>query len=123
MMLRTGLLRSALLAIALVGIGACSGEIDPVALRAEVGNAPVVLLSTSSCGYCRKLRSDLRDWGVAFDDIDVEKSSKGRDAYHRVGGRGVPILLIKGQPVHGYAPGRARTRLAEAGLIPAAKSK
>ena len=109
-------LRPLLLAALLVLATACSGGIDHAALRAEVGSAPVVLLSTAWCGYCRKLRADLERWGVAFDEIDVETTDEGQRAYDLVEGRGVPILLIGEQVVHGYAPAQARELLAAAGI-------
>ncbi len=100
----------------LVAISGCGGEIDQTALRAEIGSAQVVLLSTASCGYCRKLRGDLEDWDVSYDELDVETSDAGQRAYYLVGGRGVPILLVGDQVVHGYSPQRARELLGAAGI-------
>ena len=106
--------QAALVVVALFVLAGCGR--DPAALRAEVGSAPVVLLSTAWCGYCRKLRGDLAGWGVAYDELDVEKSPEGRNAYELVGGRGVPILLIGDEVVHGYSPQRARELIAAAGI-------
>ncbi len=111
------LLLAGLAVTACVALAGCGR--DPAALRAEVGSAPVVLLSTAWCGYCRKLRGDLADWGVAYDELDVESSESGRRAYAMVGGRGVPILLVGDEVVHGYAPQRTRQLIAAAGLGPA----
>lgn len=112
-------LRFFLLTVMVTGLLACSGKVDQSALRAEIGSAPVVLLSTAWCGYCRKLRTSLNDWGVAFEEIDVEHKANGHRAYQLVNGRGVPILLIGDQQVHGYSPDKARELLVVAGLIPA----
>ena len=108
-----------LVAIACIALAGCGR--DPAALRAEVGSAPVVLLSTAWCGYCRKLRGDLAEWGVAYDEHDVETSEAGRNAYSMVGGRGVPILLVGDEVVHGYSPQRARELIAAAGVGAAAR--
>ena len=99
--------------VALTALSACGR--DPAALRAEVGSAPVVLLSTAWCGYCRKLRGDLASWGVEYVEFDVEASHEGRNAYELVGGRGVPILLVGDEVVHGYSPQRARELIAATG--------
>lgn len=115
-------LQTILLAIAVAGLMACSGKVSETALRAEVGSAPVILLSTAWCGYCKKLRASLNDWGVAFEEIDVEQSANGQRAYQMVNGRGVPILLIGDQQVHGYSPAKARELLAEAGFMSATDS-
>jgi glutaredoxin len=110
--------RVCLLLLLCIGIAACSSKVDQSELRKEVGSAPVVLLSTAWCGYCKKLRSSLREWGVAFEEIDVERSAKGQRAYHMLNGRGVPILLIGEDAVHGYSPNKARELLFAAGLMP-----
>jgi glutaredoxin len=111
-------LRLAFLVFALTALAGCAQKVDVDALRVEIGDAPVVMLSTSTCGYCRKLRADLGDWGVEFEDLDVESDRSGRRAYHQVNGRGVPILVIGDQVLHGYSPERARTMLIAANLLP-----
>ncbi len=99
-------------------LAACSQGVDIDALRAQIGHAPVVMLSTSTCGYCKRLRADLREWGIAYDDLDVESNPRARQAYHEVSGRGVPILVVGDSVVHGYSPARARELLRAADLLP-----
>jgi glutaredoxin len=111
-------LRSIGLALVLAGLSACSQDVDMRELRTEIGDAPVVLLSTSTCGYCKRLRADLRQWGVDFDDIDVESNEAGERAYREVNGRGVPILVIGDSVLHGYSPKRSRALLVAANLMP-----
>ena len=106
------------LTLSLMLLAACSANVDVACVRGSFGDFNVVLLSTSTCGYCKKLRADLADWGVDYVDIDIESERKGRDAYEQLNGRGVPILLIGDQVVHGYAPDRSRELLAAANLIP-----
>lgn len=107
-------------ALALAALAACtrSAPVDMGAVRAEVGANPVVLLSASWCGYCRKVRADLNHWGVPFDEFDVEDSRHGSRAYALLRGSGVPILLIKDRPVHGYMPQRAHQLLVAARVLP-----
>lgn len=116
MMPNVALLRGAGLALLLAMLAACTSQADIVEVRAAIGDAPVVLLSTSTCGYCKKLRADLAAWGV--DYIDVESNDDGWRAYDLVNGRGVPILVIGDEVVHGYAPDRSRGLLLAAKLIP-----
>lgn len=108
--------RSLALVLLVAVLAGCAGGVDHAALRAEVGSKPVVLLSTAWCGYCRKLRADLKNWDVPYDEIDVEQSDAGQRAYDLVGGHGVPILLVGDQIVHGYSPKRARELMGEAGI-------
>jgi mycoredoxin len=111
------MIRSVALAAILALLPACMQEVDMTDLRKEIGGDPVVMLSTSTCGYCKKLRADLASWNVEFRDIDVERSRNGQRAYEMLNGRGVPILLVGDRTVHGYAPERARALLAAAELI------
>jgi len=111
-------LRLAAAALVLAAMAACTREVDVGELRAAIGDSPVVMLSTTTCGYCRQLRADLGDWGVDFEDLDVESDQNGWDAYEQVNGRGVPILIIGDAVLHGYEPERARSLLAQANLLP-----
>jgi glutaredoxin len=111
-------LRLLLLSVVVTLLGACTQRVDLSELRDAVGDAPVVLLSTSTCGYCKKLRADLSGWGIDYVDVDVERERNGRRAYDLVNGRGVPILLVGDSVVHGYAPERSRALLAAARLLP-----
>jgi glutaredoxin len=118
MICRADILRGFALAVLVMVLGACTQRVDMTELRDAVGDAPVVLLSTSTCGYCRKLRADLGGWGVDYVDVDVEREDSGRRAYDLVNGRGVPILLVGDTVVHGYAPERSRALLVAARLLP-----
>ena len=116
--------RARLLPLALAGaaVAACArpaGGVDEAALRAVVGDAPVVLLSAAWCGYCARQRDDFRRWGVDFTELDVEADGAGARAYAMLRGRGVPIVLVNEHRIRGYAPPRVRELLAESGLMPA----
>jgi glutaredoxin len=117
--------RLLLLALAFAGAAACTrpAAIDEAALRAIVGDTPVVLLSAAWCGYCARQRDDFRRWGVAFDELDVEDDPVGARAYALLRGQGVPIVLVNEHRVRGYAPPRVRELLAESGLLPASASR
>lgn len=110
-------LRALCLLVLIAGLCACVKNADDAQVRAAIGSAPVVLLSTASCPYCAKLRTDLAGWGVAFDEFDVERSSAGQRAYELLAGRAVPILLVGGETLHGYSRERTRAALTSAGLL------
>jgi glutaredoxin len=118
-------LRTALLIAALCAApAACTRQaaVDAAALRAVVGDAPVVLLSATWCGYCRKLRADLDRWGVRYREYDVEHSERGARAYAQLRSSGVPVLLVGERRFHGYVPRRIHQSLSEAGLLGPAAS-
>lgn len=64
----------------------------------------VILYSTAWCGYCTKARNFMNEKGIAFREEDIEKSASARQAYEALGGRGVPLLNVKGTVISGYNP-------------------
>jgi glutaredoxin len=70
---------------------------------AEAGS--VVLYATSWCGYCAKTREFFAQNHIAYQELNVENSAEGRSGYMRLGGGGVPIVVVNGDTViRGYAP-------------------
>ncbi|WP_287027836.1 glutaredoxin family protein [Pseudomonas sp. UBA6310] len=80
----------------LLGLG------QPVHRQARTGE--VILYATSWCGYCAKTRAFLAERGIPYRELDIEKSADGRRAYDALGGRGVPVIDVKGTVIHGYDP-------------------
>ncbi|MDR7023184.1 Glutaredoxin [Pseudomonas peli] len=64
----------------------------------------VVLYATQWCGYCAKTREQLAQDQIAYREIDIEKDPAGQATFKALGGRGVPLLDIKGTLIHGYDP-------------------
>ncbi|MBX3726943.1 MAG: glutaredoxin family protein [Xanthomonadales bacterium] len=74
--------------------------------RAVVGKDKVVMFSTRHCGYCERLRRDLRQAGIPWTERDIEASTANYNAWRALGGRGVPLTLVGETVVNGYNPGR-----------------
>ena len=70
---------------------------------------------TQSCGYCRKARAYLNARGQTFQEIDVEQDAEGRAEFRRLGGKGVPVILVGEQRMDGYGEGRLEAMLKTAG--------
>lgn len=64
----------------------------------------VVLYATDWCGYCAKARTFLKDNNIPYVEFDIEKSTEGRAEYEKLGGNGIPLLLVRGNVVRGYSP-------------------
>ncbi len=62
----------------------------------------VVLYSASWCPYCDKARAYFHRTGVAFDEYDMEASSKGRLDYEAMNGDGIPIVLVNNHKIVGW---------------------
>jgi len=84
--------------------GAIADYFDPTPDYAAPHNGKVLLYATASCGYCKKARALLRKNRISYFEYDIQKSTEGFKQYRALGGRGVPVLLIKGKVVKGYNP-------------------
>jgi glutaredoxin len=76
----------------------------------DVGNdfgavKKVTMYGASWCAVCKKARKYFRAKGIAFVEYDIEKSSKGKRDFKRLGGKGVPIILVGGKRLNGFSEG------------------
>jgi glutaredoxin len=63
----------------------------------------VVLYSATWCGFCRKAKAYLAAKRVAYQEIDIDTPT-GRSAFAEAGGgKGVPLLIAKGQRLQGFS--------------------
>ena len=76
---------------------------SPTLLAGEE-QAPIILYTTSWCGYCRKTRALLDQLGEPYIDKDIEKDPQGRAEYQKKGRgyTGVPLIDAGGKILRGY---------------------
>lgn len=91
------------------------GELRLAWRKAQPGyQAPgVVLLATSWCGYCKKMRELFDDKGIVYTEYDVETSAEGKALMQKVQGEGVPVVVAGSAVVYGYDPDGVLAVLAE----------
>jgi len=63
----------------------------------------VIMYTTSWCGYCKKARDYFNSNNIAFDEYDVETTTKGKRDYEKLGGDGVPIILMGNKRMNGFS--------------------
>lgn len=63
----------------------------------------IVLHTTSWCQVCRAARAYLNARGLAYEDYDIETDAAAYQRYKGLGGRGVPLAVIDGSVVNGFA--------------------
>lgn len=69
------------------------------------GQEKVVLLATEWCGYCAKTRRFFAENHIRYQELDVEHSEAGRQAYERLGGGTIPLIVINdAKLIRGYDP-------------------
>ncbi len=63
----------------------------------------IIVFSTPSCPWCRKVKSYLKQNGFKFKDIDVSRDQRAaRDMVRKTGQQGVPQLWIDNYPIVGF---------------------
>ncbi len=62
----------------------------------------VTVYATSWCAYCARTRAFFRTYRVAFQELDIEKSTAAHAAFKKLGGGGVPLIVIDGRVIHGF---------------------
>src|SRR5678815_1352320 len=75
----------------------------------------VKMYATSWCPYCAKARAYFARRGIAYVEVDIEKSREGRAEYERLGARGIPVILVGPQRMNGFSEARLSQLLSEAG--------
>lgn len=65
----------------------------------------VTMYSTSWCGYCKKARKYFTSQGIPFVDYDIEKNARARREYDKLGGRGVPVIVVGKRKMNGFSKG------------------
>jgi glutaredoxin-like YruB-family protein len=64
----------------------------------------VVMYTTSHCPACKAAKQYLAQKGVPYDEVDVETSRDGAQAFQKLGGRGVPLILVGDKKMEGFSP-------------------
>jgi len=62
----------------------------------------VTLYTTRRCPVCNAAKRYLRQKGIAFVEFDVEKSRRGAKEFARFKARGVPVIVVGGEPLQGF---------------------
>ena len=57
---------------------------------------PFVMYSTTWCGYCKRLKSQLADLGISFEEINIEEVSGTAEIVEKVNGgnQTVPTIVF-----------------------------
>lgn len=102
--------RTLLVVLALVAAGSAAAQgiyreanTVPVPRTQAAAAGPVVMYATSWCPYCAKARAYFGRKGIAYTEYDVEKSPTANAEFKRLGGRGVPLILVGREKMSGFS--------------------
>ena len=63
----------------------------------------VVVFTTPTCSWCRRVKQYLKEKKVRFKEVDVTRDkSAAKDMMRRTGQMGVPVTLVNNRPVVGF---------------------
>lgn len=63
----------------------------------------VIVFTTPTCSWCRRVKSYLRERKVPFREVDVSRdATAARDLQRRTGQTGVPVIEINGKTIVGF---------------------
>ncbi len=67
------------------------------------GSPPEVrLYATDWCGYCQLTRQFFAAHGIQYVEYDIEKSSEALKEHRKLGGNGVPLIVVGDEVVKGW---------------------
>ena len=68
--------------------------------------ASVVMYSAPWCGVCKRAAAYFKAKGINYTDKDIDASKAYADEFRRLGGRGVPLLLVGDKKMSGFSQQR-----------------
>ena len=73
---------------------------------APAADAPsdLTIYTTSRCGYCRQAKAHFAARGIPYRERNIERSSDARTAFRRLGGNGVPLIVMGDRRMSGFSP-------------------
>lgn len=78
----------------------------------------VVLYSSTGCEYCKKIKADLTDWGLPYEERNVTENEAFFNDLHGQGIYSVPVTFVDEHPIIGYRPNAMKKKLQELGWTP-----
>lgn len=69
---------------------------------ASAGSKPVIMYTTSHCPACKMAKQYMAQKSIPYQEIDVEASRDGMEAFQRLGGHGVPLIMVGDKKMEGF---------------------
>lgn len=81
----------------------------PTARQADA----VTIYTTQGCPHCERAKSYFADHGIAYTEYDIDVSRAARQEFLRLGGIGVPLIMVGDKKLHGFSAARFARLYAE----------
>ena len=74
----------------------------------------VVMYYTEWCGVCTRAKKYMQSNGIRFKEYDIEKNTNAKRKFKKLGGSGVPLILVGNQRMSGFSASKLDAMLAKA---------
>ena len=71
----------------------------------------VVMYTTKTCPACTAAKAYLAKRHVQYREVDVQSDAKGMEEFRKLGGNGVPLILVNGEKMEGFNEKRLEAAL------------
>jgi thioredoxin reductase (NADPH) len=71
----------------------------------------IVVYTNTGCEFCKKIKNDLTNWGLSYEEKNVAENPEYFDELNQRGMFGTPVTLINDQPIVGYRPNKMKAVL------------
>jgi len=68
----------------------------------DAQTADIEIYTTPTCPYCKQAMNYMDERGIAYLEKDIENDSGNRREFEDLGGNGVPLIIVYGQPMSGF---------------------
>jgi glutaredoxin len=85
--------------------------VPAAAVQTGATQPEVILYATEWCGYCAATRDFFSANGIRFTELDTEKTAAGYEGYKKLGGNGVPLIVVGDKVIRGYNEDALRATL------------
>ena len=76
----------------------------------------VLLYSSTGCKYCKKAKEFLSAHNIAYEEIDVYNTERGKADFAKLGAIGVPIMVVADTKIVGFDESQLKSVLKSKGL-------
>ena len=66
----------------------------------------VTIYTTQGCPHCERAKAYFADHGIAYTEHDIDASRAARQEFLRLGGIGVPLIMVGDKKLHGFSAAR-----------------
>ncbi|HYE35101.1 glutaredoxin domain-containing protein [Methylocaldum sp.] len=102
--------------VEVVKIDSYTGSAEVSSVEDSPALRKVTIFTTEWCGVCRKAKAYMASHGVAYDELDIEKSRSAKTKFDQLGGRAVPVILVGKEKMIGFSPSKFEAMLGDAGI-------